>query len=270
MEKRLCRSYFAGSVLLGLAVGAFAPLSAQAGSCTVLGRDGAAYSYQHVRVKGKCRRYFVKGRQVKLLPKNLACPVVTQVPARSGCALPGCQVAFAAFFKLSKPLFPALSEPGEYPSCLIPPEEEHKQLGVASADESGRALLRRVRLRKAEQFYAIVMGLYPPLLSATAKDCSQAVKEMRQEEDKIRACTSDLDCGQVLSNTSCGCTREKIANNSADASKFYELLERVGKLGCDYEDIITTCDCPPANGFVCKSGRCEWNYVSTEEPEAAG
>ena len=75
----------------------------------------------------------------------------------------------------------------------------------------------------------------------------------------IQACTTADECGQVLTGTSCGCTRDLVARVGADATLFYDLVEQSQALQCD-SGLISTCDCPPANGFACDRGTCTWNY----------
>lgn len=59
--------------------------------------------------------------------------------------------------------------------------------------------------------------------------------------------------------TSCGCTRNLVACADADLSRFNELQESLAAAECS--GLISTCDCPPADGFACVEGRCAWNYV---------
>jgi hypothetical protein len=83
---------------------------------------------------------------------------------------------------------------------------------------------------------------------------------MQQELEEIQACASDDDCGEPLEGTSCGCTRNLVANKSADTTRFEELQEAMSQNMCD--GLVSTCDCPEADGFACVQDRCTWNYVS--------
>lgn len=78
--------------------------------------------------------------------------------------------------------------------------------------------------------------------------------ELAAELAKVQACEQDEDCGVPIPGSSCGCTRNLVANTSADTSRVEELLKTCSGLG-------STCDCPAADGFVCKDQRCAWNYV---------
>ena len=84
---------------------------------------------------------------------------------------------------------------------------------------------------------------------------------MDAELASIQRCMTDAECGQVLEQTSCGCTRDLVARLDADATAFHELnaMEVDGRR-CN--GFASTCDCPSADGFVCARGRCAWNYVS--------
>ncbi|MDC3960390.1 hypothetical protein KEG38_41440 [Polyangium jinanense] len=90
--------------------------------------------------------------------------------------------------------------------------------------------------------------------------CAELEVELPKERQAIMSCTADVQCGQELKGTSCGCTRNLVARLDADATRFYELLEQWQTLECE-EIIVGTCDCPNANGFACKNGFCTWNYV---------
>lgn len=90
--------------------------------------------------------------------------------------------------------------------------------------------------------------------------CAELDAELAKERQAIMSCTADAECGQDLKGTSCGCTRNLVARLDADTTRFYELLQRGQELECD-PGLVSTCDCPNANGFVCKSGTCGWNYV---------
>ena len=92
--------------------------------------------------------------------------------------------------------------------------------------------------------------------------CDDARAALAEELSSIQACNGDEECGQVLEGTSCGCTRDLVARVDANATLFESLLtaEVDGEL-C-IQNNASTCDCPAADGFTCKSGRCAWNYTS--------
>ncbi len=91
-------------------------------------------------------------------------------------------------------------------------------------------------------------------------------EEVRQATEaalaQIQACSSDAECGQVLSGTSCGCTRNEVARLDADTSEF-DAIHYVTIDGetCNGGRFGSTCDCPAADGFACESNRCTWNYT---------
>lgn len=92
------------------------------------------------------------------------------------------------------------------------------------------------------------------------KDCDTLVSAVLDEAAAIRSCSADAECGQPLAGTSCGCTRDWVARSDADTDTFYALLDQAFSAGCEVPGTISTCDCPPANGFVCDAGMCQWNY----------
>lgn len=90
--------------------------------------------------------------------------------------------------------------------------------------------------------------------------CDELLAAYNNELQSIQSCTTDAECGQVLTGTSCGCTRNLVARNNADTTQFYLLIDRAQELMCEI-GTISTCDCPNTDGFICKQGRCGWNYV---------
>ncbi|HWP07493.1 MAG TPA: hypothetical protein VNN72_17195 [Polyangiaceae bacterium] len=98
-----------------------------------------------------------------------------------------------------------------------------------------------------------------------AVTCDFVRQQAQDELAHIQACNTDADCGQVLSRTSCGCTRDLVARLDADTKQFYAWKD-VTVDGEQCNEFGSTCDCPKADGFVCAKGRCAWNYVSIEPP----
>lgn len=87
--------------------------------------------------------------------------------------------------------------------------------------------------------------------------CDTLVADFRAETAEVRSCVEDDECGQVLTGTSCGCTRDWVARNDADTAHFYDLIDKGQELECEL-GLASTCDCPPADGFACVEGTCEW------------
>lgn len=89
--------------------------------------------------------------------------------------------------------------------------------------------------------------------------CEELRAERAAELAVIQACTADADCGQALAGTSCGCTRNLVARSDAGIERFGEIQAALGRAECG--SLVTTCDCPAADGFACVEGRCTWNYL---------
>ena len=87
--------------------------------------------------------------------------------------------------------------------------------------------------------------------------CDTLVAEFVAETASIRSCDVAEDCGQVLAGTSCGCTRDWVARTDADTTRFYDLIDQGTALQCDL-GLGSPCDCPPADGFDCVEGTCQW------------
>lgn len=89
--------------------------------------------------------------------------------------------------------------------------------------------------------------------------CDDLQAALDAESLAIRSCETAEDCGQVLTGTSCGCTRDLVARNDADTTAFYGLMDDMALAGC--ETLGSVCDCPAADGYACDAGVCGWNYV---------
>jgi len=96
--------------------------------------------------------------------------------------------------------------------------------------------------------------------TADLRTCDTVLAEYAAEEAAIRTCDDAAECGQVLTGTSCGCTRNAVARTDADVADFYALQAEAGELGCSFGD--STCDCPEADGYDCVEHQCTWNYVT--------
>ncbi len=90
--------------------------------------------------------------------------------------------------------------------------------------------------------------------------CDELETAFQTETAAIRSCTQPSDCGQQLTGTSCGCTRDWVARADADTTVFYDLMSQGNTMGCEL-GTISTCDCPAASGFTCSTdGVCVWDY----------
>ncbi|MEM6993339.1 MAG: hypothetical protein AAF721_22695 [Myxococcota bacterium] len=101
----------------------------------------------------------------------------------------------------------------------------------------------------------------PATCEPPAPSCDEVVEEFLTETAEIRSCNVDADCGQVLSGTSCGCTRNWVARTDADVDAWEDMRQDVFDAGCNIPGGISTCDCPAADGFACEDNICTWNYL---------
>lgn len=102
---------------------------------------------------------------------------------------------------------------------------------------------------------------YDAACSEPVVTCETIVADFLAETTEIRSCTADAECGQVLSGTSCGCTRNWVARTDADLDTWQGLRDDAFENGCEIPGGISTCDCPAADGFACDAGTCTWNYL---------
>jgi len=92
-------------------------------------------------------------------------------------------------------------------------------------------------------------------------DCDALVEAFFAETAEIRSCDEATDCDQVLTGTSCGCTRNWVARSNADIDLWETLRDDALEAGCQLSGTISTCDCPAADGFACSEGVCGWDYL---------
>lgn len=94
----------------------------------------------------------------------------------------------------------------------------------------------------------------------TYETCAELEPAFEAETQAIRSCTQPSDCGQQLTGTSCGCTRDWVARSDADTTAFYDLMDQGNSMSCEL-GTFSTCDCPSASGFTCSTdGICVWDY----------
>lgn len=93
--------------------------------------------------------------------------------------------------------------------------------------------------------------------TCTLMTCADWYDEYAALVTFLRRCQTADECVPVP-GTSCGCTRNLVLNRERDLTAFWDLVAAMNAAGCG---IATTCDCPPADGTVCRDGLCAWNYV---------
>lgn len=98
-----------------------------------------------------------------------------------------------------------------------------------------------------------------PTPSDSARTCDDVLFDEATELAALQTCTTAAECGQVLTGTSCGCTRDAVVRLDADPTPFRALQDEAGALDCDGGE--STCDCPEAYGFDCVGGACAWDYT---------
>lgn len=106
----------------------------------------------------------------------------------------------------------------------------------------------------------LLASCYGNVYGSEFETCDEVQAEIQKELASIQSCTTNAECGQVLTGTSCGCTNDHVARKGADTARFRSLRQRAAELECDLG--ASDCSCPNANGFVCTNGVCGWNYVN--------
>lgn len=93
------------------------------------------------------------------------------------------------------------------------------------------------------------------------QSCEELVAAIEAELLAVRSCEETVECGQVIFGSSCGCTRNLVARLDADLGRYEALYQAIIEDECDW-GLISTCDCPEADGFTCSGdGYCGWNYL---------
>lgn len=92
--------------------------------------------------------------------------------------------------------------------------------------------------------------------------CDDVQVAFAAELAAVQTCTEAEQCGQVLTGTSCGCTRDLVARLDADTEHLYALVDLAAQRGCDL-GLSSPCDCPEVDGFACDDGTCGWSYGET-------
>lgn len=95
---------------------------------------------------------------------------------------------------------------------------------------------------------------------AEVDSCAVVQEEYLAELAELQHCDTVDDCGYPIPGTGCGCTRNLVANNDADTSELYDIMQIADDLHCEVV-AETSCDCPEASGFVCEDHTCGWDYV---------
>jgi len=74
----------------------------------------------------------------------------------------------------------------------------------------------------------------------------------------LKWCQSADECIS-LPGTSCGCTNNLVVSENSGQWLLWDLTDKMAEAGCS--PFISTCDCPPADGFICDNNQCQWNYL---------
>jgi hypothetical protein len=93
--------------------------------------------------------------------------------------------------------------------------------------------------------------------TCTLMTCTDWTDEYKSWVSSMQGCTTADECVSV-SGTSCGCTRDVVVNKNRDLEGFEAFVQEMNDAGCG---VMTTCDCPAAQGFACVNGLCGWNYL---------
>lgn len=104
-------------------------------------------------------------------------------------------------------------------------------------------------------------GDYIEQCEAPEPTCDELETAFVAQTAAIRSCEDDTECGQVLTGTSCGCTRNWVARTDADITEWEATRAAALDGECGIGGGISTCDCPAADGFACDAGICTWNYL---------
>lgn len=94
-------------------------------------------------------------------------------------------------------------------------------------------------------------------LSHCASSCDEWNDAFNSVFEFVSRCTTADDCFALV-GTSCGCTRDLVANKTADLTEFWGVVNSMSDAECG---LGSDCDCPEADGFICQDEHCAWNYL---------
>lgn len=101
-----------------------------------------------------------------------------------------------------------------------------------------------------------------PAAGEAGQSCGDLSHALGTELETIRTCSDASDCGgDVPAFGSCGCTHNPAVRKDADTSRYLKLFEQMKTQQCPESGQLGTCECPPAEGYRCVKGRCEWNFT---------
>ena len=127
----------------------------------------------------------------------------------------------------------------EFATCEIPCSNDHDcptaQQCVTIADGPGTVCVARSEPTTCAEWFALYTRVTTDL----------------------RACTTAATC-EAVPGTSCGCTRNLVVNGANDLAPLWDVIDGMNAAGCG---LVSTCDCPAADGYQCVNGLCGWNYV---------
>jgi hypothetical protein len=98
-----------------------------------------------------------------------------------------------------------------------------------------------------------------PATNTPDRTCEDIESDYAAELAAVQSCTEDAECGQVLTGTSCGCTRDLVARLDADTTALYALIDEGQACALP---LTSVCDCPSTKGYTCADGVCAWSYVT--------
>jgi hypothetical protein len=189
-------------------------------------------------------------------PPGMFCPAVCWGQCATPDEPPVCPDVCAAICagEPEPPLPPGCPLPGCF--CDPPPDDPNTCAGACGGKSDGSCWCDDQCTG-----YGDCCDDYPQECAEPVDTCEAIVEGFLDETAEIRSCTADAECGQVLTGTSCGCTRNWVARTNADLAQWQALRDDAFANNCEIPGGISTCDCPATDGFACNAGTCTWNYL---------
>jgi hypothetical protein len=92
-------------------------------------------------------------------------------------------------------------------------------------------------------------------------DCSALETELSSQLADLQSCETDDECGESIAAGNCGCTHAVPIRKSVNRARVAEYVDLAAKVSQCTMAGGSVCNCPPADGFVCRGSKCAWNFL---------
>lgn len=214
-----------------------------------------------VSPQGSCRELFAGGRQIQTVAGTLNCQVALTVRTRGNFA-PSAIRTPGSDIPVSGPYLYRLNLNWRDRASRRPRIQQKRYMAPTRRTVVNlviRAEQQPVRITAQANLMGFLDERQAP--DEAPAGCAALEHAFNAEYQSVRSCTHAAQCGQSI-RIGCGGTRNPVARLDADLRPLYAAEEAALAAGCNDLPLVTTCDLPPADGFACSNGICQWNYLA--------